>query len=85
MRWWMIGFSLEEGNDVLARGEKWHLLKLEEKFVFFWHSAEYITESTIPTGLAHLRLSNRPQIQSDLEFLVPVETKLIRNVPFYEV
>ena len=60
-------------------------LETRKKVNLFWHSAEYITESTILKRLADLRLSNRPKIQSDLEFLVPVETKLIRNGPFNEV
>ena len=60
-------------------------LETRKKVNLFWHSAEYIIKSNISTRLAHLRLSNRPKIQSDLEFLVPVETKLIRNVPVNEV
>ena len=51
----------------------------------FWHNKEYITESTITTRLARLRITERPKIQCGLPLdKVPVDMRSIRNVPYYE-
>ena len=50
----------------------------------FWHFREFITESTLSSNPAHLRVGNRPAIQSGLQFKVPVTEQMLRNRPFHE-
>ena len=54
------------------------------KVLEFWHCREFITESTLSSNPAHLRVGNRPAIQSGLQFKVPVTEQMLRNRPFHE-
>ena len=66
-------------------GRKLTSFETRSKVLDFWHNKEYITESTITTRLARMRITERPKIQSGLPLnKVPVDVRSIRNVPYYE-
>ena len=50
----------------------------------FWHSAEFLQESTLSSRPPKIRCSKRSNIQKDLEFNVHTTTVIQRSQKFYE-